>query len=507
MKECVDLLAKPITTIINASISQGVFPQHFKQAHVTPLLKKASLPRQELKNYRPVSNLNYVSKLMEKVVANQIKGHVDGFGLGNPFQSAYKAFHSTETALLSVTNDILSSMGRGNVTALTLLDLSAAFDTIDHGLLLDRLKEWFGIRGDALRWIASYLSNRCQLISIQGKLSIPMSLIYGVPQGSVLGPLLFILYTTPLSQIITKFEDIQHHLYADDTQIFTSFNTSNHSNKIESLQKSLTSVQDWMFTNKLKLNPDKTEFMLIGNKCHRNKFNSKFPVDILNNSIPPAAHAKNLGVIIDSDLNFQRHIKNTVKVCNYFIRDIRRVRKHLTLDASTALANALVSSRLDYCNSLLHSLPGVHLNKLQRVQNALARVVTKSSRFTSTKSLLERLHWLPIASRIDFKIATLTYKAVHLKQPPCLAQHLKLKSMHLNTRNNDQLLLQHPSVGTNSYGRHAFSYTAPTVWNKLPCKIRNAPSVTVFRKKLKTLYFKTCSRPPDGSALSGPEVY
>ena len=133
--------------------------------------------------------------------------------------------------------------------------------------------------------MASYLSNRCQLISIQGKLSIPMPLIYGVPQGSVLGPLLFILYTTPLSQIITKFKDLQHHLYADDTQIFTSFITSNHSNKIKSLQKSLISVQDWMFTNKLKLNPDKAEFMLIGNKCHCNKFDSKFPVDILNNSI------------------------------------------------------------------------------------------------------------------------------------------------------------------------------------------------------------------------------
>ena len=101
---------------------------------------------------------------------------------------------------------------------------------------------------------------------------------------------------------------------------------------------------------------------------------------------------------------------------------------------------------------------------------------------------------LLLGCRIDFKIATLTDKTVHLKQPLCLAQHLKLKSMHLNTRNNDQLRLQHPSVGTNSYGRRAFSYTAPTVWNKLPYKIRNAPSVTVFRKKLKTLYFKTCSR-------------
>ena len=221
--------------------------------------------------------------------------------------------------------------------------------------------------------------------------------------------------------------------------------------------------------------------MLIGNKCYHNKFNSKFPVEILSNSIPPAAHAKNLGVYIDSDFNFQHHIKNTVQLCNYFILGSHRIRKHLNLDASTALANALVSSRLDYCISLLHSIPKVHLDKLQRAQNSLARVVTKSIRFTSSKPLLKRHHWLPIASRIHFKIVTLTYKAVHLKQPPSLAKHLKLKPMHFNTRNNDQLLLQHPPVGTNSYGRRAFSYTTPTVWN--------ASSVMSFRKLLKTYYF------------------
>ena len=166
--------------------------------------------------------------------------------------------------------------------------------------------------------------------------------------------------------------------------------------------------------------------------------------------------------IIDSNLNFQHHIKNTVKLCNYFIRDhLIAVSENLSLDASTALANALVSSRLDYCNSLLNSIPKVHLDKLQRVQNSLARVVTKSTRFTSSKPLLKRLHWLPIASRIDFKIATLTDKAVHLKQPPSLAKPLKLKPMHLNTRNIDQLL-QHPPVGTNSYGCRALSYSVPT---------------------------------------------
>ena len=238
--------------------------------------------------------------------------------------------------------------------------------------------------------------------------------------------------------------------------------------------------------------------MLIGNKCQRKKYNSAFPVDILTNLIPPAAQAKNLGVYIDSDLNFQHHIQNTVKVCNYFIRDIRRVRKHLNLDASIALANALVSCRLDYCNSLLHSIPKLHLNKLQCLQNSLVRAVTQSTKFTSSKPLLDKLHWLPVVSRIDFKIATLTYKAVHLKQPPSLCKNLELKSVLVKTRSNDHLLLQHPAVGSNNYGRRAFSYTAPTVWNKLPFQIRNAPSVMCFRKRLKTHYFKNPSRPPDG---------
>ena len=159
-------------------------------------------------------------------------------------------------------------MDRGEVSALTLLDLSAAFDTIDHDLLSDRLTSWFGIGGTALGWINSYLRDRFQSINIKGIISNPFELLFGVPQGSVLGPLLFIMYTTPLSSVLSKFNHINHHLYADDTQVFNSFDISNCDTKLSHLQDCLLSTQDWMYSNKLKLNPDKTEFMLIGNKCH-----------------------------------------------------------------------------------------------------------------------------------------------------------------------------------------------------------------------------------------------
>ena len=488
VKECIDQLATPITGIINYSLSEGVFPEPFKKALVSPLLKKPSLQKNSFSSYRPVSNLNFISKILEKVVAKQLKQHIDGFGLDNPFQSAYKSFHSAETALLSVQNDIYQNMEDGSVTALTLLDLSAAFDTIDHDILLGRLTDWFGIERAALDWVVSYLKHRSQTINIKGNFSIPCTLLFGIPQGSVLGPLLFILYTTPLSNIIKNSEDVNHHLYADDTQVFNALNQSNFTKSFKNLQNCLVSVQNWMFSNKLKLNPDKTEFMLIGNQCHRNKLLDNFPADILGNSLNPAQFARNLGVTFDADLNFQRHIQNITKSCNYHIRDFRRVRKHLSLQTSIALANALVSSRLDYCNSLLYAIPAKYLNKLQRVQNSLARVVTLSPKFSHTSPLLKQLHWLPIISRIHFKIATITYKTIYNQQPPSLSKHITVRDVKKSLRSHTGApLLNSPFYKT--FGRRSFSWSGPAVWNRLPPFIRQSPSLSIFRRNLKTYYF------------------
>ena len=162
-----------------------------------PSLKKPSLSKNEFKNYRPVSNLNYISKLLECILANQIKLHLSENCLFNPLQSAYRSGHSTETALLTIQDDIYTNMSKGKVTALTLLDLSAAFDTIDHSILLTRLSDWFGLGGNVMSWLKSYLTNRAQSIKLGDILSLPKALQFGVSPFSVLGPLLFSLYTAP----------------------------------------------------------------------------------------------------------------------------------------------------------------------------------------------------------------------------------------------------------------------------------------------------------------------
>ena len=177
LKDCLDILLSSITKLVNYSLIEGSFPNSFKKAVVTPLIKKASLPRDDLKNYRPVSGLCFLSKLVERVVARQLMSHINNNKLDNPHQSAYKPGHSTETALLSIKNEVHLSLARGEPTALVLLDLSAAFDTIDHNILLGY---WFGLGGTALRWFASYLRNRCQAIKIGSTLSELSNLIYGV---------------------------------------------------------------------------------------------------------------------------------------------------------------------------------------------------------------------------------------------------------------------------------------------------------------------------------------
>ena len=257
-----------------------------------------------------MSGLYFLSKLVERFVARQLTSHINNNKLDNPHQSAYKPGHSTETALLSIKNEVHLSLARSEPTALVLVDLSAAFDTIDHNILLGYLKLWLCLGETVLRWFASYLRNRCQAIKIGSTLSELSNLIYGVPQGSVLGPLLFSLYTTPL-KIICLHPHIKFHYYADDTQLYIHLSHKNASTALTKLNACLYDVQEWMSLSNLQLNPEKTEFIVFGSKAQRQKISSHFPVSILGSLLHLVDSVRNLGVWFDADFSFSEHIKRT----------------------------------------------------------------------------------------------------------------------------------------------------------------------------------------------------
>ena len=278
-----------------------------------------------------------------------------------------------------------------------------------------------------------------QSVKIGSTLSDLQKLLFGVPQGSVLGSLLFSLYTSPLSTLIGKHKDVKFHLYADDSQFYVHLSHMNASAAFDKLNRCLQGVKEWMSASKLKLNPDKTEFILFGSMKQRERLNACFPIDILGNPLHPTKSVRNLGVCFDSDFSFSKHIQNVCKNCFVQLRDFRNIRQFLTHDAAVSVANVLVNSRLDNCNSLFRSLSKFNLHRLQSIQNSAARIVTNSSKFTRITPVLRKLHWLTVRFCSEFKQATLVYKFIHTGFPKYFAPYLSTYHNTYNTRRSQSV--------------------------------------------------------------------
>ena len=486
VKQQAHSLAPIITTIINESLMSGIFPGAYKSAIVAPILKKSSLDPEQLKNYRPVSNLPFVSKLIEKTVASQLNSYLSENNLHEVFQSAYRKGHSTETALLRVHNDVICALGQRNAVILVFLDLSAAFDTVDHCRLLQVLKH-LGIRGTALNWFESYLRYRTQVVRVSGVKSAKSGSECGVPQGSVLGPLLFTLYTSSLGALLRQC-DVGYHFFADDSQLYLSCKISDIDQTISRLQCCLSLVQAWMAHNFLKMNEDKTEALLITSKQLAKKVCSP-SLQIGSHTIAPSSTAKCLGVTVDSYFAMDAHISSICRAAYFQLRNIGHLKRYLDKKSLECVVHAFITTQLDYCNSLLCGLPTSQIRRLQAIQNTAARILTGTKKFDSITPVLRALHWLPVHQRMQFKTLTLVFKALNDMAPTYLQELIVPYSPSRALRSTNQKLLQIPKTQSNLVKSRAFSFNGPILWNALPLSIRTASSLDSFKSQLKTHLF------------------
>ena len=471
-----------------AEVKKQSYQICLKQAHISAIIKKSGLDTENFANYRPVSNLSFISKLIEKVVAEQVERHLQSHSLHDMYQSAYRKKHSTETALLKVKCDIRDSLDQGDFVALVMLDLSAAFDIVSHDSLLKRLNDSFGIKGQVLRWFTSYLDQRRQNVIINGAESIGHSLDCGVPQGSVLGPKLFSMYIKPLGDIITK-HGFRYHQYADDSQIYLAFKPKESLAHIsERIKICIQDVGEWMASNMLMLNREKTDVILFAPK-HKSLLDNNFSLAFGNVTINAKKVVRSLGVVLDTTLSMEHHVNAVSRSCFMHLKNISKIRKYLTVEATKSLVHAVVMSRLDYCNSLLLDISDTHINKLQRVQNYAARVISKTPRRDHITPVLKSLHWLPVKNRIVFKVLVLVYQSLHNLSPTYIQDFIVPYKPPRPLRSQNQNEITVNKCHTVSYGDASFKHSAPKLWNRLPIGIKNATTLSTFKKNLKTHLF------------------
>ncbi|XP_048870189.1 uncharacterized protein LOC125742326 [Brienomyrus brachyistius] len=302
------------------------------------------------------------------------------------------------------------------------------------------------------------------------------------------------VYPIPLGNIIRN-HGIGFHCYADDTQLYISVNPDDIS-LLSRLEDCLLDIQCWMAKNFLMLNTEKIEVLVIGPKAARNKFHH---LNVGNLPTQPNMVVRNLGVLVDSDLCFDAHIRSITRTAFYHLRNIAKLRKMLSLNDAEKLIHAFVSSRLDYCNALLSGCPSGSLHKLQMVQNAAARVLTNTKKFDHITPVLSSLHWLPVKSRIDYKILLLTYKALNGLTPEYLSELLTTYNPPRLLRSQAMGYLLVPRVERATAGCRAFSYKARQLWNGLPPDVRVSGSLSIFKSRLKTHLFSLAYRDTSSS--------
>ena len=506
VKRCIHEFAPWITALVNDSIASSTVPDSFQQALVFPTIKNVQGDRDSLQNYRPVSNLLFISKVLEKVVLDQLTCYLEDNSLLNKNQSGYRVGHSCETLLTGMFEDLLEEMDRGNVMALLLLDMSAAFDTVDHTMLVQVLMSRFGICGAALSWFESYLGSRSYRVNVRGNLSGIVKLVCGVPQGSLLGPVLFLMYVEELQDLVERY-GLKIKLYADDSQLYMSLvpqDGEGWRQVKENAENCLKEVKSWMVKHWLRCNEAKTELLLLGKNGALEKLAYEpslvfgdteiFPVDFKGTT------GKTLGIYLDSQLTMERQVNSVKRQCGMILRNLWQVNRCLDHSMKILLVKQLVISRLDYCNILYYGLPKKYIDLLQKTLHSCVRFVYGLHGHQDDYTpYLKEMHVLPIEQRIVFKACLTAYKIVHRTAPEYLTDKVpvcdEVDSLRLTraTATPDEFKLRFPKLSSvnasSKLRRRRPSVYLPNLWNDLPLDMRSIQLVDSFKTRLKTRLF------------------
>lgn len=481
-----------ITAIINNSIITAQFPASWKIGLITPIPK---IPNPTtMKDLRPISILPCLSKILEKVIHCQLSNYLEVNDILPDVQSGFRKKRGTVTALLDVTDNIISSQDQGLGTILTLLDFSRAFDCLNISLLLGKLS-FYGLDRHAISWFASYLSQRTQRVRVVREdgscsLSDPLPVTRGIPQGSILGPLLFIIYTADITKQIVY---CNYHLYADDVQIYLSFKPDDISIATRKITDDLNRIHDWAGKNALMLNASKSKYIVLGSKKQVVKIISANPeIYILNQRLDKVSEARNLGIFLDSHLRFETHVLNLVKSCFYRLKILYRVRNLLREDLRIILMESLVLSKLNYGDVLYGPrLLSTSQRLIQRVQNACCRFCFHIPPRTYVSPFINRAGMLNMKSRRTLHLATLVHDIIKYKNPKYLFNKFEWSSSRnlYQTRASSFLLVV--KLHKTAAFRGSFRYQATKCWNNLPPPLRQPISKTTFKRRLKSTLLST----------------
>jgi hypothetical protein len=480
LRKHVMVLLPSISALMNQLLTEGL-PPCWKTSIISPLLKKKHLNNEDLSNYRPVAQLPFLSKICERLVYRRLSQFLESHNLLDPFQAAYRPHHSCEASLTYITDFAIHAMDSGRISLLVLLDLSSAFDCVDHHILL-RILSTLGIQGDSLRWLHNYLTNRTQRTKVRDSISTPLPTKFGVPQGSVLGPLLFSIYMVGLRHIVAQHPTIRYIIYADDIQLITSCTLPDLPNAIIQLEACILDIKNWLATMKLMLNENKTELILLGHSRALNKCNH-VSLHIGTSLIKPSTQVRSLGVSLDPTLSMSHQVMKIRTAAFSRLRLISRVKRNLRKHELTLLVKSLVESHLTYCMPLLAGLPSSSLKQLQCITNASIRLIHGRKKHQSIQDILSNDNcWLTVENRIKLRILLLLFAVLQHGRPTFLRDLLHHYQPSRHLRSTDQLLLVVPPSRLRNTDR-AFRIRAPQLWNTLPLEMRQITDASEFRDR------------------------